>query len=263
MRSFQRIIKYLAMVLAIFLVIGIVGGIILGISFLVDYADGDSKLEYKIYEVKDDVLKIDIEVSGCSLEIKNGENFYIESNNEYIKYSIKNNELRIKEEKHLINNSNYKVIVIVPSYIEEASIESGAGIVKIDEMIVDRFELDLGSGKTIINNLTVLKECDIDSGVGELEIIDSLITNLDLDVGVGRVYINSLIVGSSEVDAGIGKLDLDLVGTEDDYKFNISKGIGEIKFYDENISNNLVVGTGDNFIKISGGIGSIEIKFSE
>lgn len=263
MRSFQRVIKYLAMALAVFLVISIVYGIISGISFLVGYVDGDNKLSYQTYEVKDDVLAIDIEVAGCSLEIKNGENFYVESNNKYIEYNIKNNKLLIKEEKHLMNNSDYKVIVTVPSYIEEVSIESGAGIVKIDEMIVDKFELDLGAGKTTINNLTVLKECDIDSGAGELEINDSSITNLDLDVGVGRVYMNSLIVGSSEVNAGIGEVELDLIGNDDDYKFNISKGIGDIEFSGKNISNNSVIGTGSNFIKISGGIGSIKVNFSE
>ena len=43
----------------------------------------------------------------------------------------------------------------------------------------------------------------------------------------------------------------------------LNKGIGTIKVNDEEIKNDTTIGTGDNIINISGGVGSINIDFKE
>ena len=76
-------------------------------------------------------------------------------------------------------------------------------------------------------------------------------------MGIGETIITAIISGSSNLDTGIGSLELNLIG--DDYKLKINKGIGKATIDDKEISDNEIVGNGANNISISGGIGEIKI----
>lgn len=76
-------------------------------------------------------------------------------------------------------------------------------------------------------------------------------------MGIGETIITSLISGNSNLDTGIGSLELNLIG--DDYKLKINKGIGEITIDNKKVEDNEIIGNGDNNISISGGIGEIKI----
>ena len=76
-------------------------------------------------------------------------------------------------------------------------------------------------------------------------------------MGIGETIITSFISGNSNLDTGIGNLELNLIG--DDYKLKINKGIGKVTIDNQEISDKEVVGNGSNNISISGGIGEIKI----
>ena len=82
-------------------------------------------------------------------------------------------------------------------------------------------------------------------------------------MGVGETNINALLTGKSDIDAGIGNLNIMLNGSKEDYKINTEKGIGTVRIDGDSISNNQTFGNGDNLIKIDGGIGNISIKFNK
>ena len=82
-------------------------------------------------------------------------------------------------------------------------------------------------------------------------------------MGIGEVNINSLITGNSDVDAGIGILNLNLQGSIADYRIITDKGVGNLKINGQNISGASTYGEGNNLIKIDEGIGNINIIVNE
>ena len=82
-------------------------------------------------------------------------------------------------------------------------------------------------------------------------------------MGVGNLIINSTLTGNNMIDAGVGKLDINLQNKKENYTFKVSKGIGSIKLNNDEIKDNETVGNGINIIDINGGIGSINILTTE
>lgn len=261
MMNFQKVIKYLAIAFACFLVVSIIGSVFSLFVYFVSMFDNQDDSPMKKYEINEVINDIEIDVSSTNLVIQRGLLFSIETNNKYIKYEIDDRELSIEEKNHFINNTSSKLIVTIPYHLGGLSVDAGAGKVEIDKLEVNNLELDLGAGKTDISNVLVLNNCDIDGGAGEIIINESDITNMDLDMGVGKVELNSKLNGNSEINAGVGEVNLELVGGLDDYRFDVSKGIGSIVIDNHEISNDTVYGNGQNKVRISGGVGEIEVKF--
>lgn len=264
MTNTQRIIKYLAVAFAIFLVFSILSLIISGIMSLTNVFGDNEKGDFKNINVNNNSLILDIDVSRVNVIIKKGNEFKAETNNKYIKTRQNGNKLYITEKGHSIfNNDNSDLVVYIPSdYIfDSVAIESGAGRIDVESLSCKKLYLDLGAGKVNMDNLLVLNETEIDGGAGTITIGDSSLNNLDLDMGMGKLSLTSKINGESEIDAGVGEVDLNLIGTINDYKIKLDKGIGSTKLNKENMKSNTYYGSGLNIIDIDGGVGSIKIDF--
>ena len=85
--------------------------------------------------------------------------------------------------------------------------------------------------------------------------------NLDLDMGVGKLSLTSKLTGNNKIDSGVGAIDLSLIGSLEDYKISLDKGIGKATISGEDMKDDYTYGTGINKIDIDGGIGSINIDF--
>ena len=81
--------------------------------------------------------------------------------------------------------------------------------------------------------------------------------------GAGELTLKSRIEGQSRLDYGIGETKLTLLGSREDYKIEIDKGIGEARLEGKSMQDDSVYGAGENRIEIDGGIGEINIDFSE
>ncbi len=270
MTSVQKTIKYIAMAFAIFLSVSIIGGIfsaLAGLSFIFSDKDKDPVGEMQVYDIKETVSSLSIDLSAAKLEIKTGDKFSVESNHKYISVSTDNGNLRIDETKEPISVSSegVKVILSVPEgfVFDDVEIETGAAEVDADALSADVLKLNLGAGEVKIKNLTANSRADIDGGAGELTIDGGLLRNLELDMGVGALNLKSRIEGDSSLDYGVGETNLTLLGTREDYKIKIDKGIGEAKLEGENMRGDSVYGAGENYIDIDGGVGEINIEFSD
>lgn len=265
MTNIQKIIKYLAIAFAVFLSFNIITGIMYGVISVTNLFSNNTKNSvFENLNVSNNSLILDIDVNRVNIILKEGNEFKAETNNKYIKTRQKDNKLYITEEKHSwFNRDNSDLIVYIPSnYIfSSISIENGTGKVDIDSLSTKNLYLDLGAGKININNLFVLNEAEIDGGAGEINIENGNINNLDLDMGIGNLSLTSRITGKSEIDAGIGGIDLNLIGTIDEYKIKLDKGIGSVRINKEKIPNSSYYGNGINIININGGVGSIKIDF--
>lgn len=267
MSETQKIIKYLAIAFAIFLIFNIISGIMFGIVSIGNiFSDKTekNKMTDKI-DINDNTLILDVDVVSVNVIIKEGNEFKAETNNKYIDCKQKYNKLYIKERKHnwFSRKNNSDLIVYVPSnYLFDAiSIKSGAGKVSIDNLSSQKLYLDLGAGKVNIDNLKVLDNTEIEGGAGEIVISNGKLHNLDLNMGVGKLSLTSEVTGNSEIDAGVGKMDLNLIGNIDQYKIKLDKGIGSATIDGDKMNDDIYYGNGVNIIDIDGGIGSIKIDF--
>jgi hypothetical protein len=80
-------------------------------------------------------------------------------------------------------------------------------------------------------------------------------------MGVGELNLTASLNGESNLEFGVGESDLTLIGSKDDYLFDINAGIGSIsidgKKYSEFINNKNAL----NEINIKGGVGELNISF--
>lgn len=270
MNSVQKVIKYLAMAFAIFLSVCIIGGIITGlagVSFIFSDRDKGTVGQMQVYPIDDEISSLCLELSGAELIVKVSDSFSVESNHEYISVSSDNGILCVSETKKPFSSfpKGVTVVLNIPEgfVFDNATIDTGAGKVEIDELSCDALKLSIGAGEAQIKNLTANSRADIDGGAGKLTIEGGLLCNLELDMGIGELTLKSRIEGQGYLDYGIGATNLTLLGNREDYQIELDKGIGEAELEGESMRDDSVYGAGENRIEIDGGIGTINIEFSK
>lgn len=267
----QRIIKYLAILFAIFLIINIFFGIIFSLNLLFgfdkkdkDIINSNNEEKYIDKDFNTDIKNIIIELKYTNVEIKTGEFYKIDTDNDNLIIKKENGLIIIKEKDKGFRTKLKNLTIYLPedSLIKEVDIENGAGTLNIDNLKVENLSLELGAGKVNMNNLKILKECEIESGAGSIDINNSKINNLDFEGGIGSINIEATLIGKNSIDVGIGKVELLLLNSIDNYTFKLDKGLGNIEINNKKI-NVTSFGSGTNEIYIQGGIGNIEIKNKE
>lgn len=271
MTSAQKIIKYLALCLATFLMFLIISsllGVFYSVSKILDVQKDNEVTMDKMSTVNfktDDISSLDINLLFTNLIIKQGDVLHVETNNEKVHFDEENNSLKIKEDSRswLSQNNKGNLILYLPenSQFKTVKIQAGAGKIQIENLVTDSLSLELGAGETSIQRLNVSENCKIESGAGKVSLLDGRIKNLDLDLGVGKFELTSSFLGSNKINAGIGSLELNLLGNKKDYLIKADKGIGAIHVDESVVSDDSTVGTGENTIKIDGGIGNIDVSF--
>lgn len=275
MTTTQKIIKYLAIAFALFLVISIFS-IIFGLSREIISSINNDKKESKLLEeyttISNNVNNIEsfkIDISNDDIEIKEGEKFEVKTNDPDVKFYHENSIVKIKSDKtfswHLSNSSRGTIIIYLPNEfnISELDLNLGAGKIDIDKIFVETLLMDLGAGTMTAKEINVYEKATINGGAGNINIYSGTINNLNLKLGAGNASIESDLTGSNTLTTGVGKLNLGLSRSKDNYKFDISKGLGNIILNDFDVSEDILIGDGETKIKISGAVGNIIINTAE
>ena len=236
MTTTQKIIKYLAIAFALFLVISIFS-IIFGLSREIISSINNDKKDSKLLEeyitISNNVNNIEsfkIDISNDDIEIKEGEKFEVKTNDPDVKFYHENSKVKIKTDKtfswHLSNSSRGTIIIYLPNEfnISELDLNLGAGKIDIDKIFVEILLMDLGAGTMTAKEINVYEKAAINGGAGNINIYSGTINNLNLKLGAGNASIQSDLTGSNTLTTGVGKLNLGLSRSKDNYKFNISKG---------------------------------------
>lgn len=275
MTTTQKIIKYLAIAFALYLVISIFS-IIFGLSHEIISSINNDKKESKLLEeyttISNNVNNIEsfkIDISNDDIEIKEGEKFEVKTNDPDVKFYHENSIVKIKSDKtfswHLSNSSRGTIIIYLPNEfnISELDLNLGAGKIDIDKIFVETLLMDLGAGTMTAKEINVYEKATINGGAGNINIYSGTINNLNLKLGAGNASIQSDLTGSNTLTTGVGKLNLGLSRSKDNYKFDISKGLGNIILNDFDVSEDILIGAGETKIKISGAVGNIIINTAE
>ena len=192
----------------------------------------------------ENIDEIKIELASSHLLIRSGDELKVETNDGSIKTKVKKDTLRIEENGKILSLfDDTTVILYLPEgkYFDKINIEAGAGSVNIEKLLSKKLELDIGAGETTAQYINVLNNAEIDLGTGSFNVDDSDINNLSLDIGVGKCRFNGDFTGRSKIDVGIG----------------------EFTVGNDRINGECTIGTGDNVLEVSGGIGKVEIGFAE
>lgn len=274
MSEWQKVIKYIAIAFAIFLTVNIIGAIItafaciVGVTGIVGQISSNSENMVNFSENYTGVEEMQIECKLSNLIIKEGEEFKVEATTVENKFECENKDgilkIREKEFKLFWNNvADSNIIVYIPANtkLENVKIETGAGKVTIEKLSSNELKLDLGAGSVKISDINVEKEARINGGVGKVEIENSVFNNLDLDCGVGEFKMTAKLIGDTDIDCGVGRLEINLIGNEDDYKISAKKGLGSFTIDSKEIQNDTKYGNGENYIKVDAGVGSTQIKY--
>lgn len=275
MTTTQKIIKYLAIAFALFLVISIFS-IIFGLSRKIISSINSDKKDSKLLEeyttISNNVNNIEsfkIDISNDDIEIKEGEKFEVKTNDPDVKFYHENSKVKIKTDKtfswHLSNSSRGTIIIYLPNEfnISELDLNLGAGKIDIDKIFVETLLMDLGAGTMTAKEINVYEKATINGGAGNINIYSGTINNLNLKLDAGNASIESDLTGSNTLTTGVGKLNLGLSRSKDNYKFDISKGLGNIILNDFDVSEDILIGDGETIIKISGAVGNIIINTAE
>ena len=222
-----------------------------GVSFgMRDYNNGEYIKETKELEAFD---QLDIDLDSMDFEIKTGDRYKMDviyyKDNQF-SYKVKDGELVIEQDTdyHVFFGFNSKVGKLT-LYIPEGK--------NLNEV-----EINAGIGETLIQNVTT-KAFKIKGEVGEIVIENLVSYDTDVKIGVGEVKIQGDLKGKTSIKGGMGSLQLDLVGREEDYNYDIKKGLG-----DTTINNQHYEGFGNtrqnngaaNEISIKAGVGEIKVK---
>ena len=268
MTSTQKIIKYCAIAFALFLAVSIIGGIVSAVASLSFISGGKHDVgDMNTYAISDTVDDLEIDLAAAQLEIVSGDKFSVETNHKYLKTDNKSGQLTIKETRQIVgfHSPEARVILTIPEdhIFKKADISTGAGTVKMDALNAEKLSLDLGAGEVTIDKLTAGSSATINGGAGQLTINGGGLANLDFDMGVGKVVLTSALTGEGKIDYGVGELSLTLIGSAEDYRIELDKGIGEALLDGQKMADDTVYGQGENTLEIDGGVGSMNIRFTE
>lgn len=265
MSSRDKTIKAFAIGFGIFLIIIIMASILSVITFFLNVNEPSRGTSEEIPTDARKIQNIDVDLKAMSLEIVRGEEFKIKKTDideEYVDIRYSGNKLYIKESKVKFWSSKFRgiITIYVPNELDlnYLDINVDAGKVYIDDIKARELDLDQGAGTVEINSSS-FDEASIDGGAGKIEISSTTLKNLELSSGVGSTSIEGEILGRSEIECGVGAIKLNLTNSKEDYTFAVEKGIGSIKI--DGVDAASRVGSGENFIQIEGGVGSITVDF--
>ena len=274
MTTAQKIIKYIATTFAIFLIITIISAILSGVYALLsalglihtnkDFVTENLKVISREVKV---VTTLKIDLAYTNLDIKTGDDFKVETNNSKITFEENNGSVKIKEEnRNWLNNNNMSsnLIIYIPEdmiAIDETKIQTGAGKINIEKLNTQSLYLELGAGDVYIENVIATGETKIDGGVGKTELKSCEINNLKANLGMGEFTFSGKLTGKSKIDSGVGAINIDLIDNKNNYKIDVSKGLGNVTLDGQKLETDRVYGIGENYLDIDGGIGEIKIDF--
>ena len=215
--------------------------------------------ETKTYELSSEYHSLDIKINAADFYIELSDKFSIESNLKDL--SIKEVVVHKIEKSVSYTDAIFKLYIPNDIVFEEVDIESGAGRFTLNSLSAKSIELEFGAGQVNIASINASSSIDIEGGAGEINISSGSLNNLSLKMGVGSLNLTATLNGKSNLEFGVGESNMTLIGSKDDYSFNIKAGIGSIsidgKAYSE-FNNNK---NAQNEIIIKGGVGALNVSF--
>ena len=221
--------------------------------------------EAKAYEITSEIHSLDILISAADFKIEHGDEISVVSNLKYLSVYEKDGVLTIIDEGKNYNDSDAMLTLYVPNgtIFDDADITVGAAKMTVDTLSANSLELKLGAGDVRIKSLNASSDADIKGGVGQITIAGGTLNDLTLEVGMGELNLTAAVLGDSDLKFGVGESNVTLIGSKDDYKVEIEKGLGSITVDGTTVTDFGSSGNGQNHIEIKGGVGAVNLNYKD
>lgn len=150
---------------------------------------------------------------------------------------------------------------------DTAAISTGTGKLDCADLEVGDLTLSTGTGTLSTGALTV-GTAVISTGTGAVTIGQlTAAESVECSSGTGKLVIGRMTSPDSEVTTGTGGAKLTLAGSESDYTFTNYAGLGSLVLGDRKVGSLMsgdeeqTIGSGPNKMRLSTGLGSLEIDF--
>ena len=125
-----------------------------------------------------------------------------------------------------------------------------------------------GEWRIVIPKDKKLKSVKLELGASKAKIVDLKAETVEIELGIGEAVFLNLDAQSIHAESGVGKMELQLVGKEEDYNYQVECGIGSIVIGEKSYSgvgdSQLIVNEGSQrVVNLESGIGKIEVNFTE
>lgn len=226
-------------------------------------------------EIPASITALDLHIKAGSLEIRRGSEggYRIEGVGlGHLDIDASGSTFRLRQDDwngafRFGKNSNALTVVItLPREItfDKVSISIGAGRALIEDLSAGRFELKNGAGSIRASHITADRAV-VSSGAGEIEFEKTVFKDATIETGVGRFELKGDITEKAVVTAGIGEVTLTLAGSEKDWRFDFTRGIGEVRIGRDSWTG---IGSGSagsrdaqKHLTLTTGIGAIRVFF--
>lgn len=243
-------------IIAIILIsVFILGGIVIAPEKNIEKSETNGKRQIVDNEELSDFDKMSLEIGAANVQIIDGDTYSISIDMDEkiaIDYKVDNKTLAViqksnenqLDKKHFENNGGNNIIITVPEgkELKMLKAEQGVGEWKINNLFIEEIDMEMGVGNCILDNI-------VNKG-------------LTIEGGVGNFDINGEIKGNVDIDGGLGRIALKTTLSEDQYYYELEKGLGGIIFNGKVIESE--ESFGDNkapyTMTISSGVGSIEVE---
>ena len=96
-------------------------------------------------------------------------------------------------------------------------------------------DVAIGAGKWKAKQLSVAQNLHIEVGAGSVNLKQTRSGTLNLDCGAGECFYNGEINGGFQIDCAVGHCALQLTNKEQDFNYDISCALGEVKINGQGI----------------------------
>ena len=151
----------------------------------------------------------------------------------------------MQDDKLVVSYKPYNRIVHYPKHIktqitlllpeslmlDRISLNLGAGKMDMEHFPLSCHDMDvaIGAGKWIAKQLSAAQNLHIEVGAGSVNLKQTKSGTLRVNCGAGECFYNGEINGSFQVDCAVGHCAFQLANKEQDFDYDISCALGEVK----------------------------------
>lgn len=273
--------KVFWVIVAILTALGFIcGGIALGLG--VTLADLDDDFEIKentrsevserveivegseaVYEFEN-ITDLAVSVGACEVFIGTSNTDDVQIDASRVKYDALGLELSVKNEDgkliiQTIKDGNLWDVISAKN--------NNGGTLKIylpEDVNLTTAAFEFGGCEVEVSGLTT-DHMDLVMGAAECEMVKMSLNSLHAEVGAGDFDYSGTISGDVDIDCGAGEVDLSLSGTEKEFNYDLSVGLGEVeigkKEYGGIAVNKTINNHAEKNMVIDCGAGSVSVDF--
>ena len=220
-----------------------------------------------------DVQRLDLDAGGCSIQVLLSEdaNYYVAAKSiEKLQAYVSGETLYVKSTRSgklsggEIKNAVILLYVPEETYLKEADIQVGAGLLELEELNAKKLHIELGAGEIVYHNC-VGDELEINVGAGDLNIENMSVSGLECKAGMGNITLAGELTGNAKVECSMGNITMNLAGEEADFNYKLESSLGNIRLNGEELKGLAAERKIDNeapyTIKLECSMGNINLNF--